>query len=79
MGVFARAPYGPLPVGMVTELEAVGVRSIAPAQRQWDATAMNPCCCFNRRAYSEAGVMRRLSAQIILCSSPICVLGIGSH
>ena len=52
MGVCARVPYGPLPVEMVTvcdvtmlpvplhvALEAVGVRSITPAQRQRDATA----------------------------------------
>ena len=53
MGVCVRVPYGPLPVGMVTvcdatmlpmplhvALEAVGVRSITPAQRQRDATAL---------------------------------------
>ena len=52
MGVCVRVPYGPLPVEMVTvcdvtmlpvplhvALEAVGVRSITPAQRQRDATA----------------------------------------
>jgi hypothetical protein len=53
MGVCARASYGPLPVGTVTVCdiamllvplhvasEAVRVRSITPAQRQRDATAL---------------------------------------
>ena len=52
MGDCARAPFGPLPVGMVTVCdvamlpvplrvasEAVSVRSITPARRQRDATA----------------------------------------
>ena len=93
MGVCARAPYGPLPVGMVTVCdvamlpvplrvasEAVGVRSITPAQRQRDATApifgnvsddsmllLQLCVDCGRRAeVREASVMQRLlSAEVV--------------
>ena len=69
MGVCARVPYGPLPVEMVTvcdvtmlpvplhvALEAVGVRSITPAQRQRGMAWHGSGCSFDYVAWHEPTV-----------------------